>query len=164
MYKQLFFLIILLAFSCSSSKKVINEKNEISSKGNFKDNKKTGIWKYFYSNGNLHQKGKYKDDKQNGIWKFYFDSGELMGFGEFSDNNQIGLWKWFHKNGNLYTERLYNYGKLEEIKSCFDKNRIILDCGKVINGNGKMIYHDIENESDSIEIFEFENGIIKNYR
>src|SRR5690606_1822644 len=68
-----------------------------------------------------------------------------MGICEIIENKQIGLWKWLHKNGKLYNERIYNDGKLIEIKSCFDKNGKILDCGKIINGNGKMLFHDIEN-------------------
>ncbi|MDO5635971.1 MAG: hypothetical protein Q4G18_01805 [Myroides sp.] len=186
MNKILFFLIILFTFSCSTSQTVITENGKegkgylknnlkngkwifskdgkINSSGKFYKNNKNGKWKYYYSNGKLHQKGKYIDDKQSGIWMYYFDSGELMGFGEFSENKQIGLWKWFHKNGNLYTERFYNDGKLMEIKSCFDKNGKIQDCGKIINGFGKMLFHDLENESTATEEFEFENGIIKNYR
>ena len=186
MNKLLLLVIILFLFSCSPSYKIITENGKegkgnlnnnlkygkwifledgkIYSSGKFHKNKKTGNWKYYYSNGKIHQTGKFIDDEQSGIWKFYFDNGELMGFGEFSKNRQIGLWKWFHKNGNLYTERFYDNGKLMEIKSCFDQYGKTLDCGKIINGSGKMLFHDIENESDSIEVFEFENGIIKNYR
>ncbi|RRA95285.1 toxin-antitoxin system YwqK family antitoxin [Paenimyroides viscosum] len=184
MNKILYLLIIFFAISCSSNQIIINEEgkvgkghlknnlksgkwifskdDKINSSGNYSKNKKNGNWKYYYPNGKLHQKGKYIDDKQNGIWKYYFDSGELMGSGELLENKQIGLWKWLHKNGRLYTERIYNDGKLIEIKSCFDKNGKILDCGKIINGNGKMLFHHIENETEVIEEFEFEKGIIKN--
>ncbi|HUH26052.1 MAG TPA: hypothetical protein VLY87_05460 [Flavobacterium sp.] len=184
MNKILFLSLIFFTISCSSSKKNIYEEGKVgkghlknnlkygkwtyskddklNSIGNYSGNRKNGNWKYYYPNGKLHQKGKYIDDKQNGIWNYYFDSGEFMGSGELLENKQIGLWKWFHKNGSLYTERIYSDGKLIEIKSCFDKNGKILDCGKIINGKGKMIFHDIENESDTIEVFEFENGIIKN--
>lgn len=130
--------------------------------GNYSQNNKNGIWKYFYDNGKLHQKGKFIDDKQNGIWNYYFDSGEFMGKGQIINNNQNGLWKWYHKNGNLYTERFYDNGRLLEIKSCLDKNGNELNCGKIVNGNGLLFNHDTQNETDTIEQFKFENGVIKN--
>lgn len=184
--KIFYILIISLSFSCSNLQTVITENGKegkgylknnlktgkwvfydngkINSSGKFYKNLKTGTWKYYYPNEKIHQIGNYINDQQNGIWKFYFDNGQLMGFGEFSNNQQIGLWKWYHKNGNLYTERLYNEDKLIEIKSCFDKNGKSLDCGIIINGNGKMLFHDIENESNTIEEFEFYDGKLKNYR
>ena len=84
-----------------------------------------------------------------------------MGEGKLIDDKQDGLWKWYQKNGSLYTERLYQNGKLIEIKSCFNKNGEALDCGKIINGNGNLIFHDLENESNPIQNFNYENGMIK---
>ena len=183
MKKIITFLIIFLITSCSSTKTTIIENGKegkgylknnmkqgkwiffkngkINSIGNFSKNKKNGKWKYFYSNGKLHQKGRYIDDKQSGIWNYYFDTGEFMGKGELINDKQNGLWKWFHKNGKLYTERFYINGKLMEIKSCYDKKGNVMNCGKIVNGNGTMIFHDIENETDTIQKFEYENGIIK---
>ncbi|AZZ59526.1 hypothetical protein AWB57_11135 [Riemerella anatipestifer] len=138
------------------------KNGNLNSIGNFSQDKKNGKWKYFYSNRKLHQKGKYIDDKQNGIWNYYFDSGEFMGKGQIIDNKQNGLWKWFHKNGKLYTERFYASGRLMKIKSCYDKKGNEMNCGKIIDGSGIMLFHDIENETDTIQKFEFENGIIKN--
>ncbi|MGG5208186.1 toxin-antitoxin system YwqK family antitoxin [Chryseobacterium sp. MIQD13] len=180
--KVLFFSILILLVSCSATKTTVNENEKngegksidhlkngkrnfykngrLNSTGKYSRGEKTGKWKYFYPNGKIHQRGQYIKDKQNGIWNYYFDSGEFMGKGELKDDKQTGLWKWYYKNGNLYTERFYDKGKLIRINSCFDKNGKLLDCGKIINGNGMMIFHDIENESDTIQTFNYRNGII----
>lgn len=143
----------------------LSKDGKLNSTGKFSKNEKKGTWKFFYPDGKLHQKGKFKNDKQNGIWKYYFDTGEFMGKGKLENDKQIGLWKWYYKNGNLYTERFYEDGKLMEIKSCFDENKNLLDCGEIKNGNGYLLGHDLNNQTDKIEKSEYKNGIfIKNNR
>lgn len=187
MKKILIFAIIFLTTSCTTTKTTLiengregkgNLKNnlkqgkwifykdgKINSIGNYSKNKMDGIWRYYHPNEKLHQKGKFVNDKQNGIWNYYFESGEFMGEGELVNDLQVGIWKWYHKNGKLYTERYYEDGKLMEIKSCFDKNGEKLDCGNLSNGNGYLLGHDLNNETDKIEKSEYKEGIyIKNYR
>jgi len=175
--------LLLILISCSTGKTSIRENNlngtgrlvndmkqgkwiffkndTIDCIGFYKKNNKNGSWVYFYNNGKIHQQGNYVNDKQNGIWKYYFDSGEFMGKGLLVNNNQEGLWKWYHKNGTLYTERFYKDGKLVNIKSCFDKNGNPQNCGKISNGNGLLIAHDLFDETTAIEEIEFENGLVK---
>jgi len=186
MKKILTFSIIFFIISCTTQKTNLTENGKegtgylknnmkqgkwiffkegnLNSIGKYSQNKKNGNWKFFYSNGKLHQKGKFIDDNQNGIWNYYFDTGEFMGKGQLLNDKQIGIWKWYHKNGELYTERFYDDGKLMEIKSCFDKQGQKMNCGKIINGNGTMLFHDLEKETNTIQKINFENGIIKNYR
>nr|WP_294862484.1 hypothetical protein [uncultured Fluviicola sp.] len=40
--------------------------------------KKRGVWKYYYSNGNLHYLGNYENNLKEGEWKYYSDEGELQ--------------------------------------------------------------------------------------
>jgi hypothetical protein len=183
MKKILFIPIILMIFSCSTPRTAVTkigkedignliggskegkwkfyEDGRLSSSGNYSKNQQTGYWNYFYPNGKIHRKGKYINDKQNGFWYYYFDNGKLMGKGNIINNEEDGLWKWFYNNGNIYTERFYDNGKLLEIRSCFDKFGRRLDCGRIIDGNGIMILHDLENKADTIRRFEFEKGILK---
>ena len=139
----------------------ITKDGKIFGIGRYKNGKEDGIWKYYYPNGSLHQKGKFINGKGNGLWKYYYSDGNFVGEGEQINDKQIDLWKWYHKNGKIYTERFYEDGKLLEIKSCFDKDGKKLDCGKVVNGNGYMLSHDLENYENQPSKFEFENGNIK---
>ena len=47
------------------------------SKGNYIDNKKTGIWEHYHSNGSLMSKGNYTDNKKTGIWECYGRDGNI---------------------------------------------------------------------------------------
>jgi antitoxin component YwqK of YwqJK toxin-antitoxin module len=164
--------ILLLIFSCSTPKAVLNtngieeigtlidllkegrwktyENGKLISVGNYHNNQQTGNWKYFHPNGKIHRIGKFISDKQNGIWNYYFDNGNLLGNGELINQELHGLWRYYYKNGNLYTERFYDHGKLLDIRSCYDKNGGQIDCGRIIDGNGTLILHDVEINTDTV--------------
>jgi hypothetical protein len=183
MKKLLIIPIILVIFSCSATKTTLTKtgKEDIGNlvgglkegkwnhyeygrlirSGSYSKNQRTGHWKYFHPNGKLHRKGKFINDKSNGFWKYYFENGQPLGEGKIINDENDGLWKWFYNNGNLYSEYLYDNGKLLEIKSCFDRNGGQLDCGNIINGNGIVISHDTEGKTDTVQHSEYEKGIFK---
>jgi antitoxin component YwqK of YwqJK toxin-antitoxin module len=39
---------------------------------------KSGLWKFFWENGNLKETGEYYNDERKGIWSFYNESGVLL--------------------------------------------------------------------------------------
>lgn len=187
MNKLLFFFSVFTFISCSSNKSKIVEngyegigriKNnykegrwiykdgtKVTTIGHFSKGIQHGKWKYLNAGGKVHQKGNFIKDKRNGIWKFYYDDGKLMKKCRLIDNRESGHSSWYYRNGKLYTIRIYVDGKLDGIKSCFDKFGEPLDCGKIINGNGFLLHHDIENETNKIDKYEIKEGLfIQNYR
>ena len=140
---------------------ITNKNGKTFSVGKYKNGKEEGNWKYYYPNGKLHQKGKFINGAGSGIWHYYYSDGNFMGEGEQRSDKQTGLWKWFHKNGQPYTVRLYENGKVLEIKSCFDNDGKNLDCGKLDNGNGYIIMHDLEDYKNPPNKLEVESGDIK---
>ena len=42
------------------------------------DDKKEGLWKYYYKNGNVESQGKYKNDELEGLWMFFNKSGKTI--------------------------------------------------------------------------------------
>jgi len=58
--------------------------------------------------------GNFIDGKQNGLWKYYYTNGQLYSEGNFKDDNKIGCWKYYDGNEKPYIEgRLFD--KNEEI-------------------------------------------------
>ncbi len=54
-----------------------------------------GKFKAFHSNGKIKSIGKYKDDKRIGVWKFYFDNGFLykeLKFDKKGEQKSISLY------------------------------------------------------------------------
>ena len=57
-------------------------------RGNYLNGKREGLWieKYDQSGGQIRIKGDYKDDKEIGIWKYYNSKGELLQEFDFDKN------------------------------------------------------------------------------
>ena len=98
-------------------------------KGQLRNGRKQGLWKYFGSNGQLRSKGKYKNGEREGFWidyytqlgsvwtkknyengklegdyETYYDSGALSRKGRFKNDMMDGLWVNYWENGQLHSK------------------------------------------------------------
>ena len=44
-----------------------------------KDGERDGLWKSYYSNGEVYYKGNYKNGEAHGYWEDYYSNGEAHG-------------------------------------------------------------------------------------
>lgn len=72
--------------------------------------KKQGIWKHFYTDGKLSSKGEYKDDKKIKEWVWYFESGEILQKGNYNEGLPDGSWTWYFETGNILRQENYFLG------------------------------------------------------
>lgn len=54
---------------------------------------KDGVWKYFYSNGNIKEEGNYKDGLKDGIWKYQNENGCLKSEGSYENGKKEGYYE-----------------------------------------------------------------------
>ncbi len=97
-------------------------------KGATQDGLQTGVWTYWYENGNKKAQGEYDGDRQIGPWTywhpngalewqgtfaenrlhgpstFFFDTGRPRARGEYRDGFEEGLWRFWDSEGNVATE------------------------------------------------------------
>jgi len=73
----------------------------IQEEGEFKNDKKTGIWKRYRNNGTLQSEITYITGQPNGYAKIYYPNGSLLEEGFWTGNVWIGAYKLYYKNGNL---------------------------------------------------------------
>ncbi|MDH3463501.1 MAG: hypothetical protein OEM32_07750 [Acidimicrobiia bacterium] len=79
----------------------------IAAQGHVKAGKKTGIWTYYYNNGQIQGVGRYDDDVISGFWKWYRKTGQLMQSGSFAAGKKTGVWTRYHRNGEMMDEGRY---------------------------------------------------------
>lgn len=81
---------------------------------------RTGIWKDLYLNGIIKEEGNWTNDKRNGVFKFFNKKGELDHMEKYengvliTNDNQtsiIDIRKEFHANGKVSLEGSYSNGK-----------------------------------------------------
>lgn len=77
--------------------------------GNKTSSYRNGVWKFYYSNGNLNEQVEYKEDKMNGFFVRYGVDGSLLIQGEYKMNLKVGIWKTY-SDGKLSSETSYANG------------------------------------------------------
>ena len=76
------------------------------------------IYQDYYDNGKLKTKGNKKNGKRYGLWKFYHENGQLKEERSFNNDGFLhGKWRLFHENGKLKSETEYKNGKFISEKS-----------------------------------------------
>ena len=84
--------------------KELYENGNVKMKGEFKDGKRTGIWKAYYEDGTLWSEGEFVDGKRNGYGLNYYPNGKLRMEGNYKDDKQVGKWKFYNEEGILVEE------------------------------------------------------------
>ena len=109
-----------------------NKKTE----GNFKGEKKNGLWIRWYENGQKKMEGFFKEGKLNGKWIKWFEDGKKWEEGYYLNGNEVGQWTYWRDDGTKRKEGVY-----------YDNNLKPIEDGDPIP-DGKWIYY---NEDDSIQ-------------
>jgi antitoxin component YwqK of YwqJK toxin-antitoxin module len=91
------------------------DNGQLEERGSFKDGKKEGYWEEYWDNGQLHSKGLFKNGKLEGYWESYYGNGQLRSKDQFKNGKQDGIWETYHENGKLRSKGLYKNGKQDGI-------------------------------------------------
>jgi len=98
---------------------------KIKSKQFFINNRKAGIWQYFYENGKLKTEIVYNimSNEEEGIIKHYDEKGVIISEGKIVNDNMAGVWKHYDENG----KKNYTYDFEKGIVIIYDeKGKAIL--------------------------------------
>lgn len=91
--------------------------------GFYQDNKKVGIWKTYFSNGNVKNELTYTNNRPSGYAKMYHANGKVAEEGLWENNKWVGGYKYYFENGNLSYEWNYNKeGKREGVQKYYHEN------------------------------------------
>ncbi len=75
-------------------------KLKVVEEGNFLNNKKHGIWKKYFFNGNLQSEITFQNGIPDGYAKIYHENGKVAEEGMWKVDKWVGNYKFFHENGN----------------------------------------------------------------
>src|SRR5680860_997814 len=107
--------IIVIIFILVSTIGFSQEENTIDAKG-----LKQGLWKKYHPNGMIRYKGNFKDDKPVGEFKYFYDSGKLQAkishFGEESYANN------YYETGEVKATGKYENQLKDSIWTLYDRD------------------------------------------
>ena len=97
-----------------------NDKVE---EGRYKTNRKIGMWKKYYPNGNLKSEIEFKNGRASGDFKTYYPNGQVEEQGSWKGRAYTGNFKRWHDNGQIAQEKTFNEaGKTEGTVKYFHSN------------------------------------------
>jgi antitoxin component YwqK of YwqJK toxin-antitoxin module len=105
------------------------ESGKLKSEGNFTDDLKQGLWVTYYENGTPQEKINYLDNEITGEFTEYHENGKLSRKGNYTKKKIDGKLEEYDDDGKLYSDAVYEKGRLKEINS-YDKT------GKVVYNTG----------------------------
>ncbi len=88
--------------------------NQIIEEGVYKNNRKAGVWKEYYTNGNQKNELIFEDGRPKGKAIMFYENGCLHEEGTWKNNHWTGLYKEYSETGELLKEiQLTDKGKRE---------------------------------------------------
>lgn len=76
--------------------------------GYYENNRKVGVWTFYFNNGKIKHKLTYLNNQPNGPAVFYYKNGNIREKGTWKNNRWIGAYTMYHPDGNLKNEFRYN--------------------------------------------------------
>lgn len=87
---------------------------QVVEEGDYKDDKKIGIWKSYWPNNNIKSEIEYKNNRPNGSFKTYYENGKLEEEGTWKNGVYTGSFKRYYSNGQIAQDKTFNAaGKTE---------------------------------------------------
>ena len=111
------------------------------SKGFLKNNKKDGLWTYWYDGAKKKKEGYYKNGIETGKWTFWYEDGRIEYEGTCLNGMKDGLGTITLKDGSVNYQGEFKSGKPDGKGTMFEKGKIVYD-GEWKNGKmqGKGTY------------------------
>ena len=101
-----------------------DKEGNIITQGDFIEGKKEGIW--IYQVGDSKDEIEYVEDMRNGLYKSFYSSGQLRYEGKYVDDNPNGEHSWYWDNGKLQKQGKCVMGRKNGDWKKYDSNSIPL--------------------------------------
>lgn len=112
-------------------------------KAYYKRGRPEGAYRAWYANGKRKWVEWYQNGLKYGADSSYFETGKLESVIYYRGDKMEGLATVFHRNGKVWTERLYDKGRLMEVRFLKSKDGRPLEIGSFKNGNAWLnVYND----------------------
>lgn len=130
--------------------------------GNYKDNRKEGLWKKYWPGGKIRNEINYTNGKPQGEYKLYFENGNLEEHGFWSNNKNTGEFKRFYTNGKPQQHFLFSEnGKRNGIQKYYHENGNLAMEVNIVNGAESGVCKRYNPDGSLAEEKTFENGAVK---
>lgn len=110
----------------------------------------------YHISGYLIRTGFYDGKMKTGVWTDYYANGVVQSISNYKDDKLNGKYEYFYDNGQLWTERIFEEGKLISVNSNFSRDGYPQAIGTIKNGNGTVLLYD--EAGNLVKTIWYENG------
>ncbi|MBI5540565.1 MAG: hypothetical protein HY951_10940 [Bacteroidia bacterium] len=121
------------------------------------NDKKQGVWKYYYEGGEVKSQGNFKDNLKTGEWIFYYIDEKIEQRGKYNKDKPTDLWTWYYNNGNKWREEYLIKGVEEGSITEYNKEGIVILKGEYVDGEREGIWN--FNNGDNTEEGSYQGGL-----
>lgn len=124
----------------------------------YKDNKKEGLRKQYYSNGKVKSEVNFKNNRPTGYSKFYYPNGNIAEEGNWVYGGWDGKYKNYYEAGPLSEDFSFSYGKKEGLQKQYHPNGKMKMEGTWKNGVPDGIVKEFNEEGALVSEVKYNNG------
>ncbi len=155
-------LIFVINYSCTQMNK--NKVNKICNTeyceiGEFKNDKKEGVWKRYDFKDNLIQMASYSDGLLHGPIVSFYENGSIYTTGYYINDTINGNMSLYFEDGKLNISSNFLNGKKEGFNYLYDRNRNLKFKKFYLEGKKNGRQYEYDNKSKIIKIEFFREGI-----
>lgn len=100
--------------------------NDKVAEGNYKTNRKIGMWKKYWPNGNLQSEIEFINGRASGSFQTYYENGQAEEKGTWKGRFYTQSFTRWHPNGNLAQEKTFNgSGRTDSVVKYYHTNEQI---------------------------------------
>lgn len=137
--------------------------DQIVEDGYYENNRKVGVWTFYFNNGKIKHKLTYLNNQPNGPAVFYYKSGKIREKGNWKNNRWVGSYTMYHPDGHLKNEFTYNnQGVKDGPQKYYHDNGNLMISGTWKNGEeGNDIHEYDKNGKPNTERYKAGPSLIK---
>lgn len=127
--------------------------------GKYNDNRKNGIWKEYFCNGNTKNKITFQNGRPDGYAVMYHENGKVSEEGTWKINKWIGNYKLYYDNGNVQQEFTFNpSGKREGPQKYYYEDGQVQIEGAWNNGKESGVVTEYHPDGSTKKTVSYNNG------
>lgn len=121
------------------------KNDQVVEDGYYENNRKVGIWTFYFNNGKVKHKLTYHNNQPNGPAVFYYKNGNIREQGTWKNNRWIGAYTMYHPDGKLKNEFRYNnQGVKDGAQKYYHENGNLMISGTWTNGEEGNDLHEYD--------------------
>ncbi|MEY3399274.1 MAG: hypothetical protein RL220_1868 [Bacteroidota bacterium] len=131
--------------------------------GSFKDDRKEGLWRKFWPNGNVRSEIMYEMGRPNGEYKIYYLNGKIEEHAYWVNSRNTGTFKRWYDNGNPQQEFYFDdNGRRNGWQKYYHENGITAVELQVVNGQESGVCKRYNTDGTLNQETTFNNGVVTN--